>query len=178
MTRPPVKIRPKLVHDDAALISRLAGALPSISKSSTRVSAWLAGLKANAAAKALRKHIDDSPMLARVLGGIAEAAPYLWDLVQADPSRFVRLLDSDPDVALAAMLAATRSAVAASRSNDEVMRLLRRMKAEAALSIALCDIGGVWPVERVTAALTDVAETALGAAVHYLLARSRRRPRN
>jgi glutamate-ammonia-ligase adenylyltransferase len=169
MTRPPVKIRPKLVHDDAALISRLAGALPSISKSSTRVSAWLAGLKASAAAKALRKHIDDSPMLARVLGGIAEAAPYLWDLVQADPSRFVRLLDSDPDVALAAMLAATRSAVAASRSNDEVMRLLRRMKAEAALSIALCDIGGVWPVERVTAALTDVAETALYAALHYLL---------
>ena len=35
------------------------------------------------------------------------------------------------------------------------MRLLRRMKAEAALLIALADIGGVWPVMRVTAALTD-----------------------
>ena len=30
------------------------------------------------------------------------------------------------------------------------MRLLRRMKAEAALLIALADIGGVWPVMRVT----------------------------
>ncbi len=28
------------------------------------------------------------------------------------------------------------------------MRLLRRMKAEAALLIALADIGGVWPVMR------------------------------
>ena len=49
------------------------------------------------------------------------------------------------------------------------MRILRRMKAEAALLIALADIGGVWPVARVTRALTDVADTALGAAVRYLL---------
>ncbi|HWE74968.1 MAG TPA: bifunctional [glutamine synthetase] adenylyltransferase/[glutamine synthetase]-adenylyl-L-tyrosine phosphorylase, partial [Stellaceae bacterium] len=170
MTRAPVKKRPKRARNDAALIHRLAGTLPSGSKSSAaRVSAWLVSLKANAAAKSLRKLIDDSPALARVLGGIAEAAPYLWDLVQGDPFRFVRLLESDPDVALAGLLATTQSAVAAAHSSDEVMRLLRRMKTEAALSIALCDIGGVWPVERVTAALTDVAETALDAAVHYLL---------
>ena len=51
------------------------------------------------------------------------------------------------------------------------MRLLRRMKAEAALLIALADIGGVWPVMRVTAALTALADTAVGAAVRHLLAR-------
>ena len=49
------------------------------------------------------------------------------------------------------------------------MRMLRRGKAEAALLIALADIGGVWPVERVTRALTDFADAALGAAVRYLL---------
>ncbi len=49
------------------------------------------------------------------------------------------------------------------------MRLLRRMKAEAALLIALCDIGGVWPVMRVTAALTDVAVSSVQAALQYLL---------
>jgi [glutamine synthetase] adenylyltransferase / [glutamine synthetase]-adenylyl-L-tyrosine phosphorylase len=170
MTRAAVRKRPKRARNDAALIDRLSGTLPSVSKSSAaRIAEWLASLKANAAAKALKKLIDDYPALARVLGGIAEAAPYLWDLVQGDPSRFVRLLESDPDVALAVLLTTAQSAVAAARSTDEVMRLLRRMKAEAALSIALCDIGGVWPVERVTAALTDVAETALDAAVHYLL---------
>jgi [glutamine synthetase] adenylyltransferase / [glutamine synthetase]-adenylyl-L-tyrosine phosphorylase len=170
VTRAPVKKRPKRARNDAAVIHRLAGTLPSTSKSSAaRVSAWLVRLKANAAVKTLRKLIDDSRSLARVLSGIAEAAPYLWDLVQSDPSRLVRLLESNPDVARAALLATTQSAVAAARSSDEVMRLLRRMKAEAALSVALCDIGGVWPVERVTAALTDVAETALDAAVRYLL---------
>jgi glutamate-ammonia-ligase adenylyltransferase len=170
MTRPAVRKRPKRARNDAALIHRFAGTLPLPSKSSAaRVSAWLVSLKANAAVKTLRKLIDESAALARVLGGIAEAAPYLRDLVQNDPSRFVRLLESDPDVALARLLATARDGVAAARSTDEVARLLRRMKAEAALSIALCDIGGVWPVERVTAALTDVAETALDAAVHYLL---------
>ena len=39
-------------------------------------------------------------------------------------------------------------------SEAEAMQLLRRMKSEAALLIALCDIGGVWPVMQVTAALT------------------------
>ena len=43
------------------------------------------------------------------------------------------------------------------------MRLLRRMKAEASLLIALADIGGVWPVMRVTAALTALADAAVGA---------------
>jgi glutamate-ammonia-ligase adenylyltransferase len=170
MTRPAVRKRPKRARNDAALIHRFAGTLPLASKSSAaRVSAWLVSLKANAAAKTLRKLIDESAALARLLGGIAEAAPYLRDLVQNDPSRFVRLLESDPDVALARLLAAAQDGVAAARSTAEVARLLRRMKAEAALLIALCDIGGVWPVERVTAALTDVAETALDAAVHYLL---------
>jgi glutamate-ammonia-ligase adenylyltransferase len=50
------------------------------------------------------------------------------------------------------------------------MRILRRMKAEAALLIALADIGGAWPLARITHALTDVAETALGAAARFLLA--------
>ena len=37
------------------------------------------------------------------------------------------------------------------RSDEaEVMRILRHMKAEVALLIALADLGGVWPVTRVT----------------------------
>ncbi|WP_163327120.1 hypothetical protein, partial [Enterobacter ludwigii] len=58
-----------------------------------------------------------------------------------------------------------------------VMRLLRRMKAEAALLIALCDIGDVWPVMRITGALTDVAVTAVQCSVRYLLAQEAARGR-
>ena len=47
------------------------------------------------------------------------------------------------------------------------MRQLRRMKSEAALLIALCDIGGVWPVMRVTSALTEIAVAAVRMALDH-----------
>ena len=140
-----------------------------LAQSSRRVAAWLAGANAEAAGKALKTLVRAHPPLTRLLGGIAEAAPYLWDLVQADPARLIRLLERDPNAALGTLLADAKNAAAAARSQHDVMRILRGMKAEAALLIALSDIGGVWPVARVTAALTDVAQTAVGAAVHYLL---------
>ena len=65
-------------------------------------------------------------------------------------------------------------AVAATADEAEAMRLLRRMKAEAALLIALADIGGVWPVMRATRALTDLADTAVDAAARFLLAEAAR----
>jgi glutamate-ammonia-ligase adenylyltransferase len=170
MKRPGATKRPKQRRDETALIRRLSGALPLPSaQASAQVAAWLAGIKTKAAGKALNSLIHERPLLLKLLGGIAETAPFLWELVQADPTRLVRLLAADPDAALAALLAATRPAVTAARSQDDVMRTLRRMRTEAALLIALADIGGTWPVARVTAAFTDVAETALRAAVHYLL---------
>ncbi len=86
-----------------------------------------------------------------LLGGIAEAALILWDLVRADPARFVRLLKADPEAKLASLLARDAGKRRAARTPASVMRILRRMKADAALLIALADIGGVWPVARVTA---------------------------
>src|SRR5271155_942756 len=155
--------------NEATLVRRLSGALPRpAARSSARVAEWLATLKSKAAATALKTLIREHPPLAKLLAGIAEAAPYLWELTQADAARLLRLLDGDPDRVLAALLAEVQSAAAA-RPRDEVMRILRRMKADAALLIALADIGGVWPVTRVIDAMTAIAETALGIAVGHIL---------
>src|SRR5439155_16857832 len=119
-----------------------------------RFESWLAGLEPAQSVRleALLVH----PFTRDILAGIAEFSPYLFELVRADPPRLIRLLQCDPDSHLEAVLAEARSAVLAAMDEAEVMRLLRRMKAEAALLIALCDMGGVWPVMRVTAALADV----------------------
>ena len=160
----------------AALIRRLGGALPVASpQSATRVSAWLASVRPRRIGASLKTLVRTQPPLAKLVGGIADAAPYLWQLIESDAARFVRLLECDPDAALARLLGATRNAAAKARSQADLMRILRRMKARAALLIALADVGGVWPVARVTAALTEVAETALGAAVCFLLREAVRR---
>src|SRR6185295_5938111 len=110
-----------------------------------------------------------SRKLADLVAGIAEASPYLWDLIQAEPDRFLTLLEADPEAQFTALIATVTHAGLTETVETEVMRALRRGKAEAALLIALADIGGVWPVERVTRALTAFADAALAAAVRYLL---------
>src|SRR5579872_927516 len=169
---------PKLTVDAAALISRLNTdhfsnngiGLPQLGPNpSARVSAWLVSIAASASGKTLDTFVAESPALSRLLGGIAEAAPYLWDLACRDAERLLRLLRHDPDEQMAGLLAKARRGGASARTAAALMRTLRQVKAEAALLIALADIGAVWPVQRVTRALTDLADTALGAAVRYLL---------
>ena len=110
--------------------------------------------------------LAETPLARALIDGIADGSPYLWDLIERDRRAARR----------AAAVRSGRAPCGAARRDrdarwrrptrdDEAMRLLRQMKAEAALLIALADIGGVWDVMRVTRALTEVADTAVGAAV-------------
>ena len=134
-----------------------------------RVADWLDDLPA-AEAKPLKARLAAHPNLNTLLESLSESSPFLWELSSLEPRRLLRLLDADPDKYLSALLADTRIAVYATEGEAEAMRLLRRMKAEAALLIALADIGGTWPVMRTTQALTDLADTAVNVAVRFVLA--------
>jgi glutamate-ammonia-ligase adenylyltransferase len=133
-----------------------------------RVNNWLAALK-SAEAKLLRAIFAKNPAVSTLLDAIAESSPYLSELIAREPQRLVRLLQADPDEHFKALLREHASAAAASDNDAEAMRLLRRMKAEAALLIALVDIGGVWPIMRTAQALTELANTAVDSAVRYVL---------
>ena len=134
-----------------------------------RLREWIAELPPETAAP-LRALFAAAPAAAALIESLADGSPYLFDLVRADAERLLRLLDAVPETHLPALLSRTDAAVAAADDEAEVMRLLRQMKSEAALMIALCDLGGVWPVMQTTHALTDVADTAVAAAVRFLLA--------
>jgi [glutamine synthetase] adenylyltransferase / [glutamine synthetase]-adenylyl-L-tyrosine phosphorylase len=142
---------------------------------------WLADLQPQQAA-AIRDLAGQFPCANRILLGIAEASPFLFDLIRADAARLIRLFGSDPELHLAQLIENTCAEVSAASSEAPVMQSLRRMKSEASLLIALCDIGGVWPVMRVTAALTDLAVASVQSALRYLLrqeaARARLSPSN
>jgi glutamate-ammonia-ligase adenylyltransferase len=133
-----------------------------------RLAGWLAELAPEQSA-AIRDLASRFPLARAILEGIAEASPYLFDLMRADAARLVRLLQCDPESHLAELIERTSLAVVAAADEASVMQSLRRMKSEAALLIALCDIGGVWPVMRVTAALTDLAVASVQSALRYLL---------
>lgn len=57
-------------------------------------------------------------------------------------------------------------------SVGEVMKTLRVAKGKVALIIALADIAGFWPLEMVTAAMSDFAENATQIALRFLLSQA------
>lgn len=135
-----------------------------------RFADWLADLGSEQA-DMIKALASEFPRANAILLGIAEASPYLFDLMRADAARLIRLLGCEPEAHLARLIDQTCGDVMAAAGEADAMQMLRRMKAEAALLIALCDIGGVWPVMRVTAALTDIAVHSVQAALRYLLQR-------
>jgi len=162
--------RPKQVTDQKALARRMKGALPRASSGGRRrVTEWLNGIAGTRAGNSIAALVQANPATARVLSGIAEGSPYLWDLLWADPARSLRLFGSDPDSEFLALLERIRKAAATAEGAAVLMRVLRQLKAEAALLVALADIGGVWSVAQVTAALSAIADTILSAVVRNVL---------
>ncbi|HEX5778134.1 MAG TPA: bifunctional [glutamine synthetase] adenylyltransferase/[glutamine synthetase]-adenylyl-L-tyrosine phosphorylase, partial [Xanthobacteraceae bacterium] len=104
-----------------------------------------------------------------LIEGIADGSPFLWDIARAEPGTLAGLLERSPEASLDRIVETAGTAVRAAKDDDAVMRALRLMRREAALLVALCDIGGVWSVGEVTNALTRVADTAINSSVDYLL---------
>ena len=142
--------------------------ISAIDQAKRRLKEWLADLVPEQAGEVDRL-LQRLPTARTILLGLAEASPYLFDLVCTDAARAMRLLLCEPERHLAQLIEKTGRDVLAAQSEAEVMQLLRRAKSEAALLIALCDIGGVWPVMQVTAALTEFAVASVQAALRFVL---------
>ncbi|HZV85523.1 MAG TPA: glutamine-synthetase adenylyltransferase, partial [Brevundimonas sp.] len=98
------------------------------------------------------------PALAPVFG----ASPYLSGLARRWPEQLQAGLEDDPDVRLADILSRTE---ALAGCVDEARVPLRRLKGELHLLTALCDLGGVWDLDAVTAALSRFADASAQAAL-------------
>ena len=177
MSHPGAKMSAAEGLRDGSLGRRIAAA-PSVQaaqQAQARVTAGLAEIADLPAGERLRRLCAAYPNLEALLVGLAGGSSYLWDLARASPQELLALFESEPERRFAHILAEARRAIAATRDEGEVMRLLRRMRAEAALLIALADIGGVWPITQVIEQQTTLAEAAVGAAINYLLLEARRR---
>ncbi len=119
---------------------------------------------------------DRYPAEAKLAAGPARAAleclggnsPYLGDLVLREPEVLRRFLNEGADSVVAEALARI-AACPPQTAQPQLAALLRQAKRQIALATALADIAGQWTLEEVTAALSDLAETALRASVAHLL---------
>ncbi|MEC9344772.1 MAG: bifunctional [glutamine synthetase] adenylyltransferase/[glutamine synthetase]-adenylyl-L-tyrosine phosphorylase [Pseudomonadota bacterium] len=96
-------------------------------------------------------------------------SPYLAALAAREPSLLADLSDRDPESMMRDILDGVGRAGLAETAAPAMSRALRRAKGRAALLIALADLGGVWPLEQVTGAITALADACVEAALCFLL---------
>jgi glutamate-ammonia-ligase adenylyltransferase len=104
------------------------------------------------------------PML-RCLGG---NSPYLAALALREPESVRQLAAHGPQAAFRKSLSRLGH-VSPSAKRPDIAAALRESKRAAALIAAIADIGGIWPLETVTGALSELAEATLGLAIRHLL---------
>ncbi|RJL02873.1 glutamine-synthetase adenylyltransferase [Paracoccus aestuarii] len=103
-----------------------------------------------------------------LIAGAAGSSPYLADLLRREAEWLPGALDHDD-------VMARETAGFADLSPDDLAVGLRRAKRRVALLTALADLGGVWPLERVTGALSDLADRAVDLALRAHVATEARR---
>ncbi|MGL4309166.1 MAG: glutamine-synthetase adenylyltransferase [Paracoccaceae bacterium] len=125
---------------------------------------------------AARDCLADLPGLpgeaAALVEGTAGCSPFLRDVMLRDPDWLRLTLSSRPEVLFDDILASLSGL-----GVDVLPDALRQAKRRVALLVALCDLGGVWPLETVTGALTRLADTAVDLSIRGLTMAEARRGR-
>jgi len=104
----------------------------------------------------------------QALAAIGGNSPYLSDLILREYPTFQNACTKGPDAALQTVFHALDT-LPITQPRRTIAAALRQAKRQAALIIALADIGGAWQMEHVTENLTLLAEKTLGIALRHLL---------
>jgi glutamate-ammonia-ligase adenylyltransferase len=109
------------------------------------------------------------PALHPLLEGMAGCSPYLARLATLEIHFLVESQSRPAEETLAEILNGVQSTVIECDTQEALMKTLRILKRRAALFIALCDLGGVWPLDTTLKALSDFADASIEATATWLL---------
>jgi len=112
--------------------------------------------------------LTDMPHVLSMLRSLGGNSPYLAELAIAEFSVLLRFVAEGPD-AVAADILFQLQHIRPEVSRSTLAAALRRAKRKIALLAGIADIGGLWPLDKVTAALSDLAQIALRLSVGHLL---------
>ncbi|WP_343082080.1 glutamine-synthetase adenylyltransferase [Ostreiculturibacter nitratireducens] len=110
------------------------------------------------------------PEILALVEGAAGCSPYLGGLIAKEAGWLEGALAGDPEAALESALSGL-----AEVAPDALADALRRAKRRVALIAGLADLGGAWPLEEVTGALTRFADLAVHLSLRALVGEEIRR---
>jgi glutamate-ammonia-ligase adenylyltransferase len=115
------------------------------------------------------RELTETPKGKHLLESLFGHSPFLAHCLLVEPLFLMELAAKSVDSCFAEILATCRDPKLANKTKAEVETALRQAKRRAALVIALADISGQWPLLQVTAALSELADASLDAALAHLL---------
>ncbi|NNL74505.1 MAG: glutamine-synthetase adenylyltransferase, partial [Silicimonas sp.] len=107
--------------------------------------------------------------LAELIAGTAGSSPFLAGLIQHEADWLAEALSGDPETVRETLLERPGD------DDGDIGVALRQRKRRIALWAALMDLGGIWPLEDVTGALTRLADLATDRALVAAIAAEVRR---
>ena len=113
--------------------------------------------------------LPDRARFENLLLGLADQSPFLWGLIRRDPGRLLRILQHPPEAALDEALHKLSLCCDAECGEAQAMSLLRRVKQETALIVALADLSGAFDVVAATKALSRAADRFVATALRVAL---------
>ncbi len=105
----------------------------------------------------------------RLLQGLFANSPYLTRLMIRDIGFAASLLEEGPDATETRLKKDASALDPAALSTAELMTALRVLKRHYSLTTAVADITRVWPLERVTGALSELADIAIATSWRHAL---------
>ena len=88
-------------------------------------------------------------------------SPYVSHLIVSEAAHFFSVLADGPDSVFNKLLNDLAGLALAETDEASLMQALRIAKRRAHLTIAIADIVGIWPLKRITRALSDFADAAV-----------------
>lgn len=113
--------------------------------------------------------VRNDPSSHRLLAGVFGSSPHLTAAILRECPFVVALFEDGPEAAVAAAFDELDADAAASTGRPEIAAALRRAKRRVALTVALADLAGAWPLELVTSTLSELASRTLDHALAFLL---------
>ncbi|HYB08043.1 MAG TPA: bifunctional [glutamine synthetase] adenylyltransferase/[glutamine synthetase]-adenylyl-L-tyrosine phosphorylase [Alphaproteobacteria bacterium] len=108
----------------------------------------------------------------RMLDALFGNSPFLTHCALIDVAFTCSLLNGSVEESYSQVLSDLGQVDPTAAATDQVMATMRTAKRRAALAIAVADIAMTWPLERVTASLSEVAALSLQLAVRHQLAQA------
>jgi [glutamine synthetase] adenylyltransferase / [glutamine synthetase]-adenylyl-L-tyrosine phosphorylase len=131
-----------------------------------------AAANGDAALETAAAALTRDPAGRRMLQALFGNSPFLTHCALVDLAFTCSLLNGGVEESYSQVLRDLARVDSTTAATDRVMAAMRTAKRRAAFAIAVADIAGAWPIERITASLSEVAAITLQLAVRHQLAQA------